>query len=227
MVERERALLNVYGSAAMGRLRLAGALAALAGALLLNLALGQVADRAGRLAPTAPDQLLPLLPRADLTWLYVWGFAVFVAWAFAVALWRERDRLSYIAWSYALLIAVRSVFIILTPLNQPAGAINPEGDPLFDAVGRYLTFRHDLFFSSHTAMPFLGCLIYRGRWVKATFLALSIALAASVLVCRLHYSIDVASAYFITYAVYRLDLVWLQRRFKTARTKSRAGAGGS
>lgn len=192
-------------------LELALSLAALGGSVLLNYAAGRFSDRQAAGAPSCPDLLLRHLPVVDLRFLFVWGFAVFVAWAAAMTLWREPKRLAHVAWSYALLIALRSLFINLTPMSQPLGALNPEGDALFDRVGRYMTFRHDLFFSSHTALPFLGFLLFRERWVRLSFLALSFLMAATVLLTRVHYSIDVAAAYFITYALHCFERRHLRR----------------
>lgn len=200
-----------------GELALSGA--ALAGAIALNYAAGRMADAAGVRAHTSPDLVLSLLPVLDLRAVFVWGFGAFLVFAVLVTAWRERRHAAYILWMYALLVAVRSFFIVLTPMKEPEGALSVQGDPLFDAVGRYLTFRHDLFFSAHTALPFLGFLLFRDRWVRAVFLALSILLAATVLFCRIHYSIDVAAAYFITYAVYRGEIRWFRAPYRAWRRR--------
>jgi membrane-associated phospholipid phosphatase len=44
------------------------------------------------------------------------------------------------------------------------------------------------------------------RVLRIVFIACSIIFAAIVLLAHLHYSIDVASAFFITYAIYHLCL---------------------
>ena len=118
--------------------------------------------------------------------------------------------MSYIVWSYAFLITVRSFFIILTPMQTPPEALLITNDWLYDNVGRYLTFQNDLFFSSHTALPYMGYLLFKERGVRFAFMALSVLLAVTVLCTRLHYSIDVAAAYFITYAVYRFEINWFK-----------------
>lgn len=193
------------------------AVMSLCGALAFNSFMGRLADAVGERAHSSPDMLLALLPAVDLSILFVWGFAAFWAWAVVVALLRERRRIAHIAWLYALLIFVRGCFIALTPMHAPVGSIHADGDPLFQLVGRYLTFHNDLFFSSHTAMPFLGFLIYRDRWVRLVFLGLSVTLAVTVLLTRVHYSIDVFAAYFITYAVYRFERRWLRWPYRRLR----------
>lgn len=205
-------------------MELAVALSGLAGAIAFNSYMGHIADVRGEKAYASPDLLLSLLPRVDLRVLFVWGFAAFWAWAIGAALLRERRRLAHIAWLYALLLVVRGLFIVLTPMRAPLDSLWTAGDPLFDAVGRYLTFRNDLFFSSHTAMPFLGFLVYRDRWVRMVFLGFSFVLAATVLLTRLHYSIDVFAAFFITYAVYRFEHRWLRWPYRRLRLRVLAGA---
>jgi hypothetical protein len=204
-------------------IELAAALAGLGAAVAFNSFMGHVADGAGERAHPSPDMLLSLLPRVDLSVLFVWGFAAFCVWAIGVALARERHRLAHIAWLYALLLVTRGLFIVLTPMRAPLDALWSGGDPLFDAVGSYLTFRNDLFFSSHTALPFLGFLIYRDRWARLVFLGFSITLAATVLLMRRHYSIDVFAAYFITYAVYRFEYRWLRRPYRRLRGRMLSG----
>ena len=201
--------------AARRRYELALALAALAAALLANSLAGDFIKTFGARPPACPDLLLDRLPHWDTRPLFTWGFAVFLVWAGAATLLWERRRAPYIIWGYALLIAVRSFFIILTPLGRPEGALELSGDPLFDHVGRYLTTQQDFFFSSHTALPFLGFLVFRGRWVRLSFLGLSVLLAAAVLLARLHYSIDVFSAYLITYAVHLAEIRWVQRHYRS------------
>ncbi|MEK7656498.1 MAG: phosphatase PAP2-related protein [Elusimicrobiota bacterium] len=183
-------------------LKWGGSLAAFAGALRLNHLLGVYVDRVGARSPSLPeDILLDFLPHWDLRVVFVWGFAAFLAFAIGGGLLFERRRAPYILWLYAVLILVRDFFLMLTPMGQPSGALPVEGYTLFDAVGGYLTFKHDLFFSAHTSMPFLGFLVYERRELRAGMLLFSFVLAAGVLVCRYHYSVDIAAAYFITYAV--------------------------
>ncbi|MBI3564203.1 MAG: phosphatase PAP2 family protein [Elusimicrobia bacterium] len=196
---------------------------ALAAALALNNCAGRAADRAGELAHSSPDLLLSHLPVVDLRVLFVYGFAAFLVCVFGLGAWREGRRAAHILWLYAILVALRSVFITLTPMREPDGALQVLGDPLFDALGRHMTFKHDLFFSSHTAMPFLAFLSFRDRWARRLFLAFSVTMAATVLLTRVHYSIDVFAAFFITYAVYRFERRWLRVPYRRLRHRLLGG----
>lgn len=195
------------------------ALAALGGALRLNYLAGRAAFTAGQLAYSEPDRLWKWLPVWDTSFVFVWGFAAFFVWLCVVVVWREWRRAAYVAWSYALLISVRSFFIILTPMRLPPEAVHVSGGFLFQHLGQYLTFEHDLFFSSHTACPFLAFLILRGPWIRLSFLFFSFLLAAAVLLGRLHYSIDVFSAFFITYALFKFEAKFFQPGYAVLRQK--------
>ena len=187
---------------------------ALAAAMLINLAAGKMADAAGEAAGTSPDLLLGWLPHRDTSVLFIYGFTFFLLWLSYAAVRYERRRIPRILWAYAVLVIVRSFFIILTPMNVPPGQAVVAGDPLFEVFGRFLTFKHDLFFSSHTALPFLAFLLFRGPWVRLSFLAISLVLGATVLVGRFHYSIDVFAAFFITYGLHKLELQKIQHVYE-------------
>ncbi|MDP3542213.1 MAG: phosphatase PAP2-related protein [Elusimicrobiota bacterium] len=189
---------------ATGREYLVGG-TALGAALVLNQFAGRLADANGEKAHPSPDLLLARLPHWDTSLLFIYGFTALLLWLiFAAARW-ERRRIPRMLWAYAILVAVRSFFIILTPMHTPPDHAILAGDPLFDVFGRFLTFKHDLFFSSHTATPFLAYLLFRDKWVSLSFLAISILMAATVLIGRFHYSIDVFAAFFITYAVQKYE----------------------
>ncbi|MBI4668919.1 MAG: hypothetical protein HY747_07010 [Elusimicrobia bacterium] len=184
------------------------ALAALGGSLILNYWAANLAEMAGDLTHPSPDLLLNILPTVDMTFFFTWGFGTWFIWVIAATVWKERRRAAYIIWLYAILTAVRSLFIILTPMRIPEGALSMHNHVLYEYVGQYLTLQNDLFFSSHTAYPFLAYLIFRDRWVRYTFLGLSLLLAMTVLLSKLHYSIDVFAAYFITHSIYEAELRW-------------------
>lgn len=187
---------------------------ALAAAMLINLAAGKMADAAGETAGTSPDLLLGWLPHWDTSILFIYGFAFFLLWLIIASFRYERTRIPRILWAYAVLVIVRSFFIILTPMHTPPGQAAVAGDPLFALFGRFLTFKHDLFFSSHTALPFLAFLLFRKPGVRLSFLAVSLLLGATVLIGRFHYSIDVFAAFFITYGLHKLEARKIQHVYE-------------
>ena len=191
--------------------------AAFAGSLVLNYWAAGLAERFGQTAHTSPDLLLKVLPIVDVRGLYLWGMAVFIAGFAAEVAAFERARAAYIARGFALLIAARSVLMLLTPMRIPDGSLPVDGLPLYQLAGRFLTVRHDLFFSLHTAAPFLGGLLLRRRPARLACLAFSALMGATVLLGRFHYSIDVAGAYLAAYSLYRAQRVWLEPALRRSR----------
>jgi hypothetical protein len=51
----------------------------------------------------------------------------------------------------------------------------------------------------------MALLYWDKRWVRAAFIATSVVLGVVVLLGHLHYSIDVLSAFYISYGVYRMS----------------------
>jgi membrane-associated phospholipid phosphatase len=74
---------------------------------------------------------------------------------------------------------------------------------------------NDLFFSGHTGIPFLLALIFwKNKTLRIIFLGFSVLFAIVVLLGHLHYSIDVLSAYFITYSIFHICRVFFKKDWK-------------
>ena len=156
------------------------------------------------------DFILDNVGPYDLSYLfiYVWLFLVGVFIIYPM-IFRVNIVHKVLA-QFSFLIIIRSFFVVLTHLKDPITAIYES----FPSVLNFLVFRNDLFFSGHTAVPFLGFLVYEGLKMRWLFLAGSILMAATVLLMHQHYSIDVFSAYFITYGSYHLAKFFSPFNFK-------------
>jgi membrane-associated phospholipid phosphatase len=77
-------------------------------------------------------------------------------------------------------------------------------DPFVEFFGTGKTLTKDLFFSGHTATLFILFLVSKKKIIKTVFLISTIAVAISVLLQHVHYTIDVFAAVFFTYACYKL-----------------------
>jgi membrane-associated phospholipid phosphatase len=99
------------------------------------------------------------------------------------------------------LVMVRSFFITLTHLKIPADAIIVEFPKIYD----FVAFNNDLFFSGHTAIAFLGFLLFiKQKTLRIFFLISTVVMAITVLFMHVHYSIDVFASLFITYGSYKI-----------------------
>lgn len=153
------------------------------------------------------DLLLDNLPVIHMDDAFVIGTWLFLILVTAILLARPH-RLPFILKSMALFIIIRSIFVTLTHLGpSPLNTLSAPSE-----IGRAFSSGADLFFSGHTGMPFLFALMYwHNIKMRYLFIAISILAAAGVLLGHIHYSIDVASAYFITHGIFLIS----QRLFKT------------
>jgi len=111
------------------------------------------------------------------------------------------QKLPFVLKSISLFVLIRSGFITMTHVGPfPTRLIL---DPT--SFIAHFTSGNDLFFSGHTGLPFLLALIFwQNKRLRPIFVGFSILFGAVVLLGHLHYSIDVMSAFFITYAIYHL-----------------------
>jgi hypothetical protein len=181
-----------------------------------------------RPAPTLPDLVLAHLPYVE--WAARANYWLWLACYLPLALlllWQEPRRWIRYMVAGGLVSLLRGLTIALTGLGPPDPAragpglgglgfgeawlalVSPVQVFGSNTLSAYLT--KDLFFSGHTATTFLLCLYLwhrpRLRWVALLGHALVVA---SVLLARLHYAIDVAGAWAVTFAVFAL-LEWRPR----------------
>ncbi len=153
-----------------------------------------------RASNAVTDIVLSNVPVFNVDDLFVYGtfFGVFVI---AILGLSHPKRLPFILYTAALFFLVRSLFISMTHL----GPFEPHTSTDFGVTINRMFFGADLFFSGHTGLPFLGALAFwREARVRWFFLLLSVFFAIVVLLGHLHYTIDVASAYFITFGVFHM-----------------------
>ncbi len=135
----------------------------------------------------------------DVDGAFVYGPMIF--WAIiGVLCLKTPQRIPYTAKSIALFVLIRSLFITLTHIGP-----FPTHLAIHSSVMERFSPGADLFFSGHVGSAFLVALIF---WdhprIRLFALGASVVFAAVVLLAHLHYSIDVLSAFFITYSIYRL-----------------------
>jgi len=160
-------------------------------------------------AVSVPDLILDHVPTFNLEFIFVYGILLVVLVIFLYSVIFKAKNLHQIIFQFSLLIFMRSFFIMLTHLAIPTGAHIIDDVP---ALIKSFYFNNDLFFSGHTAIPFMAFLLFRKDRIRIFFLAMTIILAITVLLMHVHYSIDVFSAFFITYGIYMFGR-WFCNKF--------------
>lgn len=146
------------------------------------------------------DIILDNLPVVNLDFIFIQGALLAIAFV-ALLLLREPKKIPFAVKSIALFVLIRSAFIMLTHTALPPDHIPLDPDSTF----RYITEGNDMFFSSHTGLPFLMALTFwADKKLRIFFFVLSGIFAVTVLLAHLHYSIDVFAAFFITYSIYHI-----------------------
>lgn len=153
---------------------------------------------------SVPDLILSNVPVFNVVDFFVYGMFALVTFILALCV-LDPKGVPFILNCLSIFVLIRSVFVTLTHLGPfPTHALSDFGPTITNAF-----FGADFFFSGHTGAPFLMALIF---WDNLTlryiFITWSIFFGVIVLLGHLHYSIDVLSAYFITYTIYRICL-WL------------------
>ena len=155
---------------------------------------------------TVSDIFIDNFGPVNLTWVFVYVWLIVVVMIFIYPLFFDVSKIHNVIIQFGFLNILRSLFITLTHLKTPVSAIIVDFPGLLNAFA----FQNDLFFSGHTAIPFLAFLVFKGHKIRYFFLASSILLALTVLLMHQHYTIDVLGAYFITYGAFKLGNVLLK-----------------
>lgn len=154
----------------------------------------------------ASDLILDNIPVFDLDLIFIYGAVFIITVFFIYPLFFKVHDLHKVISQFSLLVMIRSAFICFTHLQLPINALTFKVPTLLP----FLTFENDLFFSGHTAIPFLGFLLFKGK-IRYFFLVSSFIMGVVVLLMHVHYTIDVFSAFFITFGSFKIG-EWLFTR---------------
>ena len=158
-----------------------------------------------RASSPVTDIVLSNIRVFDVNGIFIFGLVFFWLFFIVFCIFKPR-KMPFIVKSIGLFVIIRSIFVILTHIGP-----FPGGDVITTSkVIEHLTFGGDLFFSGHTGLPFLMCLIFWDDIIlRYLFLAGSIVFGIIVLMGHLHYSIDVLSAFFYNLYNFSFDKVFL------------------
>jgi hypothetical protein len=162
-----------------------------------------------------PDILLDNLPTVNVAYIFFQGAFLFIIFLLGLGTY-EPKYIPFVLESTAIFFFVRSVFMVMTHLTAP----NVE---YYNYVSREhhvpqvlftVSSGNDLFFSAHTGFPFLLALIFwHNAKLRLFFILCSLTGAVAVILGHLHYSIDVFSAFFITFGVFEMSKKFFAREY--------------
>jgi hypothetical protein len=155
----------------------------------------------GRAGVQLTDELLNSFNAINLSWpifILIYGA---IAWAIFIMLFFP-EKLIILFCSYILMVLVRMAMMYCMPLIPPIGTIILK-DPFIEIFGNSIPLSKDLFFSGHTATLSLLYLVVPQKW-KMIFLSITICVAICVLLQKVHYTIDVLVAPFISFSCYKM-----------------------
>ena len=166
-----------------------------------------------RASVAVADIFLSNIPVYDVDWIFVFGPIVFGLWI-AVLCFTNPKTIPFTLKSIAMFVLIRSAFITLTHIGPfpDHNIIDGNSAILLHAISNNPNFfifstGADLFFSGHTGLPFMLALLFWKHFKTRIFcFATSIFFGFIVLLGHLHYSIDVASAFFISYTIYVITI---------------------
>jgi len=157
------------------------------------------------------DLILSNIKVYNVDGIFVWGSVLLLLIGVFVGL-RELKCMPFAMKSIALFVLIRSFFVILTHISSFPTRIAIDSPFFNHEFFNGIFTGNDLFFSGHTGLPFLLALIFwNTKTLRTVFLGFSVLFAVVVLLGHIHYSIDVFSAFFITYGIFEI----CKRLFKT------------
>jgi PAP2 superfamily C-terminal len=146
-----------------------------------------------------------------------WSIEIFILIIGAPALFfvsnlRNPEKILLSIQCYVVINFMRITSLYLFTLEAPTGII-PLVDPFLAIVayGGNAAFVKDLFFSGHTSTLFLVFLIEKRKTIKAILLLSTLLVGLFLIWQRVHYTIDVIGAIFVTLCVCR-GFTWLNQR---------------
>ena len=170
------------------------------------LAISYATDRASN---SVTDVILSNTPALNVADVFVYGLFALIIFIIYLTLINPK-RIPFVLKSVSMFILIRSIFISSTHIGLFPNTISINVNIL-----KELTSGGDLFFSGHTGLPFLMALIFwQNKNLRYLFIALSVAFGTIALLGHYHYTIDVLSAFFITYGIYHICIKTFKKDYK-------------
>lgn len=148
------------------------------------------------------DILFSIIPSIDLSYLYFGGIWIIALLGIIYGIYKEPLKIPLALTALSIFFIIRGICISSTHIGIPPDHIIPN----IQGLGILQFFRNDLFFSGHTGIPFLiALLVWKDVFWRNIFLLASVIMALTVISMRIHYTIDIIGAYFITYGIFHIS----------------------
>lgn len=151
----------------------------------------------GKTLPMLSDLILDNLPVMNVALYYdIFALIPIIVVLIYIIHKKEYNRIPFIILMSAIFYIVRGVFIVLTPFGNPP--MFSGSDPLFNGFAKY-----DLgvYPSGHAGNVFLLYLIVKNRGYKWIIFVCLILVMITLFLAHGHYSIDILSGLFFSYAI--------------------------
>lgn len=155
------------------------------------------------------DIILSNIPVFNVDIIFVYGPFLLIIFVTTLLILQPK-YIPFTLHSLTLFILTRAFFISLTHIGPfPSQEVLNLG-----TFSSKFIFGGDLFFSGHTGIPFLMALVFwHEKYLRYIFIAWSIFFGTAALLGHLHYTIDVFSAFFITYTIFHVaEIVFKKER---------------
>lgn len=151
----------------------------------------------GKTLPMLSDLILDNLPYYNVSLIY----DLFCLFPIAIVLIyivhkKDYNRIPFYLVLGGIFYIVRGIFIVLTPFGNPPMFMG--SDSPFNGFSKY---ELGVYPSGHAGNVFLLMLLVNDKWYKMMILFCLIAVIVSLFLARGHYSIDVLSGLFFSYAI--------------------------
>lgn len=151
----------------------------------------------GKTLPMLSDLILDNLPYYNVSLIYDL-FCLFPIGFVLVYIIQHKDynRIPVFLVLTGIFYIVRGAFIVLTPFGNPP--MFTGSDPLFNGFSKY---ELGVYPSGHAGNVFLLLLLVKNNWYKWLILICLIVVIVTLFLARGHYSIDILSGLFFSYAI--------------------------
>lgn len=151
----------------------------------------------GKALPMLSDLILDNLPVIDLSLIYDIVALIPIILAFVYVIHKkDYNRIPFFLLMIGIFYIVRGIFIVLTPFGNPP--MFNGSDPLFHGFANY---ELGVYPSGHAGVVFLLLLLVKDRIYKWIIGICLIVVILALFLAHGHYSIDILSGIFFSYAI--------------------------